>query len=216
MFTGIIKDIGKVKSIVTNTEGKIFTIETKLASDIMVDDSVATNGVCLTAIKVGNNEFTAQAVGVTLAKTTLGQLKKGDPVNLELALRASDRLGGHIVQGHVGGVGTLRAIKKIGNNYEMAFSCDSRLFKYFIPEGSIALDGISLTLAQVEHQHFTVSIIPHTFENTILGTKKIGDLVNIEVDMMAKYLENFIQFEKRFSLEQWYEKSSSRDEFQQY
>lgn len=216
MFTGLIKDIGKVKTITTNTEGKLFTIQTKLAGEIQIDDSIATNGVCLTAIKVDKDSFTAQAVGVTLEKSNLGGIKQGAPVNLELALRASDRLGGHFVQGHVNGTGTLRAINKIGNNYEMSFSCHQKLFKYFIPEGSIAIDGISLTLARVTNSLITVSIIPHTYENTNLYAKKIGDLVNIEVDMMAKYLENFISFEKKFSLEKWYEKSCNTDDFCQY
>ena len=211
MFTGLIKDVGRIQNIVTNTEGKVFTIKTKLTKNIAIDDSVATNGVCLTATKVSEDTFTAQAVAVTLQKTTLGKLKVGDPVNLELALRLMDRLGGHLVQGHVGGVGSLRSIKKLGDNYEMAFSCDPKLFRYFIAEGSIALDGISLTLARVEESQFTVSIIPHTFENTSLGIKKIGDLVNIEVDMMAKYLENFMRFDKKFSLDKWFKKASEEN-----
>lgn len=196
MFTGLIKDIGTVKAIKPNSEGKEFIIETsKLISDIAIDDSVATNGVCLTATAVTDKGFTAQAVHVTLEKTNLGKLKIGDKVNLELALRASDRLGGHIVQGHVNGIGKLTNIKQLGNNWEISFSADKSLFKYIINEGSICIDGISLTVARLKNQELTVSIIPHTYENTILHKKKVGDSVNIEVDMMAKYLENFIKFE---------------------
>jgi len=198
MFTGLIKDIGVIKKITPNQEGKIFEIETKaLASEIAIDDSVATNGVCLTATKIEGNVFTVQAVHVTLEKTTLGKLSVGSKVNLELALRAMDRLGGHFVQGHVNGLAKLTHIKKLGNNYEISFSPDKSLFKYMIQEGSIAIDGISLTIARLTDNDFTVSIIPHTFENTILHSKKIGDSVNIEVDMMAKYLERLLKYEEK-------------------
>lgn len=197
MFTGLIKDIGKVIRITPNAEGKVFVIETKkLASEIAIDDSIATNGVCLTATKVEGHQFTVQAVHVTLEKTSLGQLKVGSVVNLELALRASDRLGGHIVQGHVNGVGKISAIKPIGKNFEIELTTEKHMFKYIIKEGSIALDGISLTIARITNNSFTVSIIPHTYENTTLYSKKVGDSVNIEVDIMAKYLENFLRFEK--------------------
>lgn len=197
MFTGLIKDSGKIIKITANSEGKEFIIETtKLADDIKIDDSIATNGVCLTATKIKGNQFTVQAVHVTLEKTSLGSLKVGSLVNLELALRPIDRLGGHIVQGHVNGLGKIKAIKPMGGNYEIEFTAQKDLFKYIIKEGSIALDGISLTIARLTNNTFTVSIIPHTFENTTLHAKKIGDSVNIEVDMMAKYLENFLRFEK--------------------
>lgn len=197
MFTGLIKDIGKVIQVKPNAEGKEIVIQTsKLASEIGIDDSVATNGVCLTATKVKGDQFTIQAVHVTLEKTSIGQLKVGSLVNLELALRPMDRLGGHIVQGHVNGLGKIKKIKNLGKNYEIEFSASTPLFKYIIVEGSIALDGISLTIARLTDLSFTVSIIPHTYENTTLHSKKIGDSVNIEVDMMAKYLENFLKFEK--------------------
>jgi riboflavin synthase len=136
---------------------------------------------------------------VTLEKTSIGSLKVGSIVNLELALRPMDRLGGHIVQGHVNGLGKVKNIKTLGKNFEIEFSATPDLFKYIIKEGSIALDGISLTIARITNKSFTVSIIPHTYENTTLYSKKIGDSVNIEVDMMAKYLENFLRFEKKDS-----------------
>lgn len=197
MFTGLIKDIGTITSIKSNAEGREFIIETKnLINDIAIDDSVATNGVCLTATKIENNSFHAQAVHVTLEKTTLGALKIGSKVNLELALRAMDRMGGHIVQGHVNGVGKISRIISHSKNIEIYFSAPKELFKYIIKEGSIAIDGTSLTIAQRTQNEFGVSIIPHTYDNTVLHSKKIGDSVNIEVDIMAKYLENFVKFDK--------------------
>lgn len=198
MFTGLIKDIGKIKNITSNTEGKEFTIETNdLINEIDIDDSVATNGVCLTATNINENTFKCQAIHVTLQKTNLGSLKINDKVNLELALRASDRLGGHIVQGHVNGTGKIKAIKKTGKNIDISFSAEEHLHKYIIQEGSIALDGTSLTIARCKENHFTVSLIPHTYENTIFHTKKINDSINIEVDIMAKYLEHFTKFENK-------------------
>ena len=198
MFTGLIKDIGTIVSVAPNSEGREFVIKApKLHGEIAIDDSVATNGVCLTATQVNGENFKVQAVHVTLEKTGLGSLKSGDKVNLELALRPMDRLGGHFVQGHVNGRGTFKEIKKRGKNYEITIDAPRELFKYIVKEGSIALDGISLTVAALTDRAFTVSIIPHTFENTTLHAKKIGDSVNIEVDMMAKYLENFVNFENQ-------------------
>jgi len=200
MFTGLIKDIGVIKKISKNSEGVEFIIETKkLAPEIKIDDSVATNGVCLTATKISGSEFTVQAVHMTLKKTNLGDLRPGNKVNLELALRPMDRLGGHFVQGHVNGQGKMLGVKKLGNNYEIEFSAPAHLFKYIIDEGSIAIDGISLTVAQVKQSSFVVSIIPHTYEHTILHQKSGGESVNIEVDMMAKYLENFMKFSNKES-----------------
>jgi riboflavin synthase len=197
MFTGLIKDIGTVKSITKNSEGSEFVIETKkLASEIKIDDSVATNGVCLTATEIKGNLFKVQAVHVTLEKTSIGDLRVGSKVNLELALRPIDRLGGHIVQGHVNGVGKIQKITPRGKNYEIQLGAPRNLFKYIIKEGSITLDGISLTIADLTSESLTVSIIPHTFDNTVLHLKNIGDSINIEVDMMAKYLENFLKFDK--------------------
>ncbi|MAZ48202.1 MAG: riboflavin synthase [Halobacteriovoraceae bacterium] len=195
MFTGLIKDIGKIERVIDNETGKVFVISTpKLISQIEVDDSIATNGVCLTATEIKDDTFQVQAVHVTLEKSNLGELNIGDKVNLELALRASDRLGGHLVQGHVNGKGELIEVLQRGDNWEMEFKIPSDLRKYFIDEGSIAIDGISLTIAKAKENSLVVSIIPHTYENTTLGVKKIGESVNIEVDMMAKYLENFAKF----------------------
>lgn len=195
MFTGLIKDIGTIKAINKNSEGAKMTISSKLCSEIAIDDSVATNGVCLTAIAVAEKDFTVQIVHMSLKKSNLGDLNVGSSVNLELALRPIDRMGGHFVQGHVNGVGKFMGAKSFGKNWECEFSAPRELFKYIINEGSITIDGISLTVAVVKQSSFIVSIIPHTYENTTLGKKSSGDSVNIEVDMMAKYLENFIKFE---------------------
>jgi riboflavin synthase len=209
MFTGLIKDIGTIKSIKTNPEGKEFTIEAKkLIEEIKIDDSVATNGVCLTATEISGSTFKVQAVHVTLDKTTTGKLTVGSKVNLELALRPMDRLGGHFVQGHVNGVGKIMKIDSRGKNFEITISAPTDLRRYMISEGSIALEGISLTISKLTSSSFSVSIIPHTWDNTVLHTKKVGDSLNIEVDMMAKYLENFVSFmntkdNKNFNLEQW-------------
>jgi riboflavin synthase len=212
MFTGLIKDIGIIKSITTNSEGKEFLIESsKLANEIQIDDSIATNGVCLTATEIKNNLFKVQAVHVTLEKTNLGKLTTGSKVNLELALRPIDRIGGHFVQGHVNGFGTIKAITPRGKNFEITFNAPRNLFRYIIEEGSVAIDGISLTVSKLTSDTFSVSIIPHTYQNTVLHTKTIGETVNIEVDMMAKYLENFLKFDKKeskFDLDSWYKEQS--------
>ncbi len=193
MFTGLIKDVGEVVSVQTNSEGKEFLIKSdKLISDIAIDDSVAINGTCLTATKITNNTFSVQAVAVTLEKTTIGLLQVGSKVNLELALRVSDRLGGHFVQGHINGKAEILGITSIGDNYLYNLALPQELKKYIIKEGSIALDGISLTIAALDKTSLTVSIIPHTIENTNLKFKKIGDEINIEVDILAKYIESFL------------------------
>ncbi len=193
MFTGLIQDTGTIQSITNNREGREFVIRTALIADIKIDDSVATNGVCLTATQIQDGTYRCQAIPMTLEKTTLGQLKEGDKVNLELSLRAQDRLGGHMVQGHVNGVGQIIDIKDMGKTWEFRVSFPTDLRKYMISEGSIAIDGISLTIARLSETELTLAIIPHTLEKTTLGSKKIGDSVNVEVDMVAKYIENFLQ-----------------------
>lgn len=195
MFTGLIKEIGKIKSIVPNREGAMIEIESsKLISEIAIDDSVAVNGVCQTAVGVTNKTFVVQAVHTTLEKTSLGKLKVGEEVNLELALRLSDRLGGHLVQGHVNATAPLSAIKSTGDNFLLTVTLPHSLLRYVIAEGSITLDGISLTVARLEGNAVTVSIIPHTYHSTILKNKKIGDHINVEVDVLAKYIERLLKF----------------------
>jgi riboflavin synthase len=200
MFTGLIQEVGKIVSVETNAEGKIFVIEApKLISEIKIDDSIATNGVCLTATKISGHTFRVQAVHVTLQKSSLGFLNAGDKVNLELSLRASDRLGGHMVQGHVNGLGKIKNIEKKGGNWEVEVSFSPELRKYMISEGSIALDGTSLTIAKLTPHSLSVSLIPHTLENTSFSSKNVGDHLNIEVDMVAKYIENFLSQNEEIS-----------------
>ncbi len=198
MFTGLVKEMGQLVSSVTTAEGKRLKIKApKLIGEIAVDDSVSVNGVCQTAVKIDGDCFEMIAVHTTLEKTTLGKLKQGDNVNLELALRASDRLGGHIVQGHVNGTAELQHVENFGENYNLRFKIHSDLRKYIIAEGSIAIDGISLTVSAIGDHWFGVTIIPHTWHNTVLGQRSVGDKVNIEVDVLAKYIENLITFNSK-------------------
>lgn len=193
MFTGLIKEVGEIKSIVTNAEGKLFGIKAPaLIKEIAIDDSVCVNGACQTVVKVKGDIFYVQAVHVTLEKTTFGSLRPGNPVNLELSLRPMDRLGGHFVSGHVNGTGQIAKIVSQGKNYLISVKYPKDMEKYMIAEGSIAIEGISLTIAYLKKGEMTVSIIPHTYEKTTLGSKKVGDKVNLEVDLLAKYLEKLL------------------------
>ena len=204
MFTGLIQEVGTIVSVIQNTEGKEFIIKApSLIKEIQIDDSVATNGCCLTATQIKGDTFKVQAVHMTLQKTSVGMLKSGDKVNLELSLRPNDRLGGHFVQGHVNAMGQIKQIKTTGENWEIEVSIPSGLRKYMISEGSICLDGISLTIAKLTANSLTVAIIPHTLEKTTLGTKKVGDHLNLEVDMIAKYIENFLRFDGNSKKEEW-------------
>jgi riboflavin synthase len=205
MFTGLIQEVGTIEAVTANAEGKEFLIRAPgLIRDIAVDDSVATNGVCLTATRTLGDRFRVQAIHLTLEKTSLGALGPGDKVNLELSLRPGDRLGGHFVQGHVNALGKIRKIEMTGDNWEIEVSFPPKLHKYLISEGSIALDGVSLTIARLAETAFTVAIIPHTLEKTSLSTKRVGDVLNIEVDMIAKYIENFLRFGKeKTKTEEW-------------
>ena len=204
MFTGLIQEVGTILSVTQNTEGKEFVIKAPtLIKEIQIDDSVATNGCCLTATQIKDDTFKVQAIHMTLQKTSVGGLKAGDKVNLELSLRPQDRLGGHFVQGHVNAIGKIKQINTMGENWEIEVSFPLDLRKYMISEGSIALDGISLTIAKLTNDTLTVAIIPHTLEKTTLGTKKVGDHLNLEVDMIAKYIENFLRFDKDSRKEEW-------------
>lgn len=204
MFTGLIQEVGTILSVNQNAEGKEFVIKApSLIKEIEIDDSVATNGCCLTATQIKGDTFKVQAIHMTLEKTSVGLLKSGDKVNLELSLRPQDRLGGHFVQGHVNAIGKIKQIKTMGENWEIEVSFPVDLRKYMISEGSITLDGISLTIARLTSDTFTVAIIPHTLEKTTLGGKKVGDHLNLEVDMIAKYIENFLRYDKDSRKEEW-------------
>lgn len=192
MFTGLIEEIGIVKSVQPIGEGRRFEIEAKkILGDVKVDDSVAVNGCCLTAVKVTADSFIAEAVEESLKKTTLGNLKTGSKVNLERAMRLSDRLGGHLVLGHVDGVGTIRSVQQRSASRWIGIQIPPQLMKYCIPVGSVAIDGISLTIAEIKNDVIYLSIIPHTWDHTILSLKKSGDEVNIETDMIGKYVDKF-------------------------
>lgn len=195
MFTGIIEEIGIVKSI----KGKVITIEAnKIFDDLKLGDSVAVNGTCLTVssfeVKTFPKIFNADITSETLSRTNLGDLKSGFKVNLERALTLNGRLGGHIVSGHIDGVGIIKNISKNIDDIELTIEVPANLMKYIIEKGSIAVDGISLTIAEVNKNSFSVAIIPHTLKETILYYKKAGDKVNIENDIIGKYVEKLLSF----------------------
>ncbi|MBT8386237.1 MAG: riboflavin synthase [Ignavibacteria bacterium] len=193
MFTGIIEEIGKISSIKPIAGGIRIKISTsKILDDISVNDSVCVSGVCLTAIKVEDDGFWVDAVGATLDKTTFAKMQLSTPVNLERSLKLNDRLGGHFVQGHANGIGTILEIKKLGENYFLKIEVDESLQKYLVEEGSITIDGISLTIAELDISKVGISIIPHTWKNTAIQFKKVGDKVNVETDVLAKYIEKLL------------------------
>ena len=196
MFTGLIQALGVLTQISETPEGKTLVIACPaLIDDIRVDDSVATNGVCLTAVSVDESHFTAHAIHTTLQKTAIGSLIVGDKVNLELAMRANARLGGHLVQGHVNAIARITAIETHGDNWQIHLAYPAELRKYMVSEGSITLDGISLTIAALTDQQLMVSIIPHTLSHTNLRDKAVGSPLNLELDIMAKYIENFLRYD---------------------
>lgn len=208
MFTGIIEEIGKVSEVNPIPGGKTIKISAiKILNDISVNDSVSVNGVCLTTTQVDEQGFKVDAVGVTLEKTTFSELQISSPVNLERSLKLSDRLGGHFVLGHVNGTGVIKEIIKLGNNYLVRVNVPNNLKKYLIDEGSITIDGISLTIAELKDSTIGISIIPHTWNNTTLQYKNAEDRVNIETDVLAKYVErltNNKEFEHKNKLsENW-------------
>ena len=193
MFTGIVEELGLVRTLRLLPESGQLTIEGKKVLDgTQIGDSIAINGVCLTVIRQSEREFTVDVMAETLAKTNLAELKSGSQVNLERALQLQTRLGGHLVSGHIDGVGNLRRITPWGIAQVYEISAPPALLAYMLPKGSIAIDGISLTVIDVEADHFTVSLIPHTFEQTTLGLKGIGASVNLETDLIGKYVARFM------------------------
>ena len=194
MFTGLIQSVGRISRLTASTDGTRLQVQCPdLAGKIAVDDSIATNGVCLTAESVDAEGFSAFVMPVTLEKTALGDLREDASVNLELALRFGDRLGGHLVQGHVNGVGRIRDIVERGDSWWISMDVPAALRRYLILEGSIAIDGISLTIAALDAEGLSVSIIPHTLTHTNLRARRIGDAVNIEVDVLAKTIEGLLR-----------------------
>ena len=193
MFTGIIEEIGLVKAIRKGTKSATLTIcADTIFTDLKLGESVATNGVCLTVTSIRGKEFTADVMNETLSRSSLGVLKIGGHLNLERAMSVNGRLGGHIVSGHIDGTGKITSIQKDDIAIWYTIQTNNKIMRYIIEKGSITIDGISLTVAKVERDHFWVSIIPHTANKTILSQKTIGSVVNLENDIVGKYIEKFI------------------------
>ncbi len=192
MFTGLIADLGEVLDAERCQDGVRLRIATRLAGSLQEGDSVAVNGVCLTATAVEQEAFAAEVMNLTLERSSLQSAQVGASVNLELPLRPSDHLGGHIVQGHVDGTGTVAEVSEDGFARRVRVQAPAELLRYVVAKGSIALDGISLTVADVDGSSFTVSLIPETLQRTNLGTAQAGRRVNLEVDVVAKYVEKLV------------------------
>lgn len=194
MFTGLVEELGIYKGRQGGYEGFTLLIEAgKITGDLKSGDSVAVNGVCLTVTLTGPAGFEAQVMPETLRKTNLASLSAGQPVNLERALSLDGRLGGHLVSGHIDGVGTLSWRRREGNAALLFINTPPALLRYIVAKGSVAVDGVSLTVAAVEDSGFSVSLIPHTASRTTLGRLKTGAAVNLEVDMIGKYVEKLLQ-----------------------
>jgi riboflavin synthase len=192
MFTGLVADVGTVAGVDRTAEGARLSIETELATSLRTGDSVAVNGVCLTAAAVSDAGFQADVMNQTLSLSSLGDLATGSPVNLELALRADERLGGHVVQGHVDGLGRVVEVRDDGFARRVRVELEEGLERYLVRHGSIAVDGVSLTVAEIDRRSFTVSLIPETLQRTNLDAVKPGSTVNLEVDVLAKYVEKAV------------------------
>jgi riboflavin synthase len=193
MFTGLVQGLGRVVAVDRGEAGARIRIETPLVSELAPGDSIAVNGVCLSAAALANGSFAADAMNETLSRSSLGDLAPGATVNLELPLRASDRLGGHVVQGHVDGVGTIVEVAEDGFARRVRLEAPRELLRYVIEKGSIAVDGVSLTVTAVDDSSVTVSLIPETQQRTNLGRIGPGARVNMEVDVLAKYVEKLIR-----------------------
>ena len=191
MFTGIIEEVGKIKNIQGGTNYKLTIGASKILEDIHLGDSIAVNGICLTAISWDNGSFTVDVMRETLERTSLHKLRADSFVNLERALAANGRFGGHIVSGHIDGTGEIINIRRDANAVWYKIKTSEKIMEFIIEKGSIAIDGISLTVAKVDRSAFYVSVIPHTLENTILLRKKTGDIVNLENDIVGKYIKSF-------------------------
>ena len=199
MFTGLIQETGEVTAVKQRGGKTRITIRARqVPPELKLGDSVAVSGVCLTAVDVSRKQFSADLAEETLQRTSLGNLKKRSAVNLELPARPADRLGGHIVQGHVDGVGKLLALNKVTgrDDWRLIVEIPETLVKYVVPQGSICIEGISLTVAAIQKNQIEIAIIPHTYAETNLHSLKPGDPVNIEVDVLAKYVERLVHKEE--------------------
>lgn len=193
MFTGIIEEQGSIFGIRKGEKGAVLTIGAdKVLSDTKIGDSIAVNGVCLTVTSISGSKFTADVMAETMRRTNLGDLKVNDRVNLERALSLSSRLGGHIVSGHIDGRGIIEEYRREDNAVWISISAPQNILRYIVEKGSVAIDGVSLTVAAVDEESFKVSVIPHTGEQTGLLAKRPGDTVNLENDLLAKYVEKLL------------------------
>ena len=192
MFTGLVSDLGRITGAQRSADGVRLTVDSELASELGAGDSVAVNGVCLTAVAVGDGSFEADVMNETLQRSSLREAAAGTMVNLELPLRASDRLGGHVVQGHVDGVGTVQDVTDDGFARRVRISATDDVLRYVVEKGSVAVDGVSLTVADCDDASFTVSLIPETLQRTNLQQARAGTRVNLEVDVLAKYVEKLV------------------------
>jgi len=194
MFTGLVEEVGRIRLAQKRGDGLTLAIQAShILQDISDGDSIAIDGVCLTVINFTDSEFSAQAVGETVSRSTFGHKTAGHTVNLERALRADARFGGHFVQGHVDGVAKIIAIETRDPGYWLSVRLPQKLAPFVVEKGSIALDGVSLTIAKIEGEMLSVAVIPHTWKATTLQFKKTSDSMNVEVDILAKYLKNFVQ-----------------------
>ena len=195
MFTGLVETVGRVRSIKRGAASSVLSIEAPaIMQGVRIGDSIATNGVCLTATRVDDAGFCADVMHETLQRSSLGALSAGSTVNLERAMPANGRFGGHIVAGHVDGVGTVQRIEKDDNAIWYTIAAGPEVLKYVVEKGSITIDGISLTVARVDSQSFAISAIPHTVSVTVLADRKPGDIVNLETDIIGKYVEKLLHF----------------------
>lgn len=194
IFTGLIEEIGKVQQIEPGAQSIKITIQAaEVIKDVKVGDSIAVNGVCLTVISFDHQHFTAEAMPETVKKTTLQSLQKGENLNLERALRLSDRLGGHLVQGHIDGIGIIVQKERQDIATLYTISATEEVMRYVVPKGSVAVDGVSLTVVEDLQDRFIVSLIPHTAHKTVLGNKKPGDTVNLESDIIGRYVDKLLK-----------------------
>jgi riboflavin synthase len=192
MFTGLVADLGEITAIERSAEGVVLRVSSRLAAEVGEGDSISVNGVCLTATAVDGDSFSADVMNETLRLSSLAEAGPGLAVNLELAMRLEDRLGGHMVQGHVDGIGRVLAVVPDGFASRLTIEATPELLRYMVYKGSITVDGVSLTVAGLDDRSFTVSLIPETLERTNLGRAEPGTTVNLEVDVLAKYVERLM------------------------
>jgi riboflavin synthase len=193
MFTGLIADLGEIVEIERSGDGVRLKVRTQLTKELGEGDSISVNGVCLTATEIDDAVFSTDVMNETLKLTSLAETREGSPVNLELAMSPTDRFGGHIVQGHVDGVGRVSRVQPDGFSLRVTIEAPEDVLRYVVHKGSITVDGISLTVAELNDRSFTVSLIPETIERTNLGSAEPGTVVNLEVDVLAKYVERLIK-----------------------